>query len=229
MKGSAVFSEDGVYRYRLERTELLRSGPSDRFHDGAANFIMLNPSTATADASDPTVRRCEGFARAWGYDRLIVTNLFGHPAKLLEIKAWCDKLEDVLSAMPKGAWIFVASGAPYVMAKTPSGKRYMRRSGVDSAAIVTSSLPSKSCHILIGSISVRASRKNNDTGTLSNEDINAINAPAMTPGRIKGRVTKRKLYQRLAPKLAELSSNAGSICVSAADVVRMTYGTHTAV
>jgi hypothetical protein len=65
---TARFSEDGEYRYALAR-----AWPGGR---GAVNFIMLNPSTATAELDDPTIRRCIGFARSWGYQRLVVTNLF---------------------------------------------------------------------------------------------------------------------------------------------------------
>lgn len=39
------------------------------------NFVMLNPSTADAVKNDPTIHRCIGYARAWGYSRLVVTNL----------------------------------------------------------------------------------------------------------------------------------------------------------
>ena len=42
---------------------------------GSCNFIMLNPSTATEIEDDPTIRRCKGFVRDWGYRYLIVTNL----------------------------------------------------------------------------------------------------------------------------------------------------------
>lgn len=41
-----------------------------------AMFIGLNPSTADETKDDPTIRRCIGFAKAWGYGALCMTNLF---------------------------------------------------------------------------------------------------------------------------------------------------------
>src|SRR5579883_1277250 len=43
-------------------------------------FILLNPSTADATLDDPTVRRCVGFARAWGFGSLELVNLFAYRA-----------------------------------------------------------------------------------------------------------------------------------------------------
>ncbi|HEX5476396.1 MAG TPA: DUF1643 domain-containing protein [Burkholderiales bacterium] len=43
----------------------------------AANFLMLNPSTADELKLDPSCTRARRYAEAWGYGALIVTNLFG--------------------------------------------------------------------------------------------------------------------------------------------------------
>jgi hypothetical protein len=65
---TATFDSARVYRYQLTRIwDELR--PS-------AVWIMLNPSTADAEADDPTIRRCAGFTKAWGLGGLVVVNLF---------------------------------------------------------------------------------------------------------------------------------------------------------
>ena len=69
MKKSAVISEGGQYRFLLER----------QWGDGQrATFVMLNPSTADAGNDDPTIRRCIGYAKRWGYGKLAVVNLFSY-------------------------------------------------------------------------------------------------------------------------------------------------------
>lgn len=64
---SAVISDCGLYRYELRR----------RWSDGPLlEWVMLNPSTADSDIDDPTIRRCIGFAKAWGFNGIRVCNLF---------------------------------------------------------------------------------------------------------------------------------------------------------
>ena len=67
VEAGAVLSADGVYRYSLTRWW----SPA-----GVVRWVMLNPSTADARDDDPTIRRCVGFARAWGYGAIEVVNLF---------------------------------------------------------------------------------------------------------------------------------------------------------
>jgi hypothetical protein len=70
---SAYLSEDRVYRYLLTRS--WGRGP-------AVYFIGLNPSTADEESDDPTIRRCVGFAKSWGFDSMVMTNLFAFRATL---------------------------------------------------------------------------------------------------------------------------------------------------
>jgi len=69
---SAVFSEDRRHRYTLAR--IVRDTDPER--DSTVLFVCLNPSTADEVRDDPTVRRCVGYAKRWGFSRLVVCNIF---------------------------------------------------------------------------------------------------------------------------------------------------------
>lgn len=68
----AQFSSCRTYRYALWRTW-------DK-SCGHAMFVGLNPSTADETVDDPTIRRCVGFARSWGYGGIYMLNLFAFRA-----------------------------------------------------------------------------------------------------------------------------------------------------
>ena len=68
MGGGATFDARRRYRYRLWR-QWEASRPR-------VLWIMLNPSTADEETLDPTIRRCMGFAKAWGFGGIDVVNLF---------------------------------------------------------------------------------------------------------------------------------------------------------
>lgn len=74
MTRETIFSPCRAYRYTLWREfDLDQRG-------GYAMFIGLNPSTADEVQDDPTIRRCIGFAKRWGYGALCMTNLFAYRA-----------------------------------------------------------------------------------------------------------------------------------------------------
>jgi hypothetical protein len=68
MERTAHISECGRYRWWLRRR--WESG------DRKVCWILLNPSTANAEVDDPTIRRCVGYAKDWGFNAILVLNLF---------------------------------------------------------------------------------------------------------------------------------------------------------
>lgn len=86
----AEYSSSEKYRYSLA----LRWDFSDEGR--YLNFLMLNPSTATELANDPTVEGCERRAMEWGYAGVTITNIFAYRAT--------DPGEMKAQADPVGAW-----------------------------------------------------------------------------------------------------------------------------
>jgi len=68
----ATFSPCRKYRYTLRRSWIGGAG--------ACAFIGLNPSTADETKDDPTIRRCITYAKDWGYESLLMLNLFAFRA-----------------------------------------------------------------------------------------------------------------------------------------------------
>jgi hypothetical protein len=68
----ALFDDRRIWRYRLWRVW-------DETKPRVA-FVMLNPSTADEKVLDPTLRRCIGYAQAWGFGAMEIGNLFAFRA-----------------------------------------------------------------------------------------------------------------------------------------------------
>ena len=106
----AVLSADGKYRYRLWRT--IGPGPM-----GTVVFVMLNPSTSDASADDPTICKCRGYARSWGFQRLEVVNLFAwratNPKELPEVDDPIGPENDraILGRCTGAEWVIAAWGS----------------------------------------------------------------------------------------------------------------------
>lgn len=68
----AQFSYCRKYRYVLWR----RWKTQD--YKKQVMFIGLNPSTADETKDDPTIRRCMHFSKDWGYEGLLMMNVFAY-------------------------------------------------------------------------------------------------------------------------------------------------------
>ena len=66
----ATFSHDRVFRYTLHR--IWNDNPNKKL----VGFIMLNPSTADENVLDPTLTRCQDYAKVWEFDGMVIGNLF---------------------------------------------------------------------------------------------------------------------------------------------------------
>lgn len=87
MKRETILSDDRKFRYTLWREFYgVKALPglgvpvkgNEAYH--YANFICLNPSTADEKKDDPTIRRCIGFTKTWGFGAFCMTNLFAFRA-----------------------------------------------------------------------------------------------------------------------------------------------------
>ena len=106
MKNDAVFSKCKKYRYALWRT-----WDSTRPY---AMFIGLNPTAADAVSNNPTINRCIGFAKSWGYGGLCLTNLFAYlSAQPTGLRAAKDPIgpdnDQWLERLAKDAGIIIAA------------------------------------------------------------------------------------------------------------------------
>lgn len=71
-----------VYRYALFRSIDDEDWHARRDRYGILRrtvcFVMLNPSKASAEETDPTIDKLVKFSRLWGFERLAVVNLFAY-------------------------------------------------------------------------------------------------------------------------------------------------------
>lgn len=110
----AVFSDDLVYRYLLESWWHHAIDPLWR--PRTACWIMLNPSTADHEKLDPTLTRCRRFSYNWGFDGMLIVNLFAlrstDSSKLRQVcNPWGPENDDFLkSAIGRASTVIVAWG-----------------------------------------------------------------------------------------------------------------------
>ncbi len=107
---SSVFSECQQYRYQL-REIWDASKP-------LVLWLLMNPSVACTDYSDPTLRRTGNFARTWGYGGQLVGNVHAYRAtdksRLLEVADPIGPQNDqmILEMATEAKTVVLAYGQP---------------------------------------------------------------------------------------------------------------------
>ena len=126
VRGEALFGgRRKEYRYVLRRVwnEQLP----------ATMFIMMNPSVADIHVDDPTVARCQAFARNWGSGHLYVVNTFAYRVTdQRQLLAANDPIgpendQHILAAAQLSKIIVVAYGRPH---------KSLRQRGLDVCAML---------------------------------------------------------------------------------------------
>ncbi len=126
MERGASLSSCERYRFRLYR----------RWSQAPiVTFIMLNPSTADALADDPTIRRCIGFAKAWGAGGIEVVNLFTLRAT--------DPFQLTLAADPIGP-----NANDHLAAAARSGRLLVCAWGTSNTASLRTAIQARAAEVL---------------------------------------------------------------------------------
>lgn len=118
LERSAHFSPCRIYRYGLWR----------RWGQGHTLMVVgLNPSTADDTQDNPTIRRCIGFARAWGFGALCMANLFAYRAVSPDrLRQAADPIgpenDRSLQELADGARLVLPPGAPTARFWTATGR-----------------------------------------------------------------------------------------------------------
>lgn len=115
----AEISPCGRYRYRLWRKVSSEFDPYGQIFKptGTLLYVMLNPSTADAMKDDPTIRKCDGFARVHHFARFEVVNLYAWRSTdkkaLLKVADPVGPENDatIIAALAEASQVIVAWGA----------------------------------------------------------------------------------------------------------------------
>ena len=139
----AKFSPCQRYRYVLAWPT--RCTKPQHGADAYVLFVLANPSTATAEQTDPTVARCIAYAARWGYPWCRIVNVRAWretnpklvPADPLAISDPNDPSlnDDTVQAQAMGAALVVCGWGELGAARGPQVLTYLRAAGVTPHAL----------------------------------------------------------------------------------------------
>lgn len=120
--GSIVAPKPARYRYLLGRV-LAETGPR-------IGWVLLNPSTASHEKNDPTIRKCIGFAKGLGAREILVANCYAFRAtQPRDLKHAFDPI----GPFNENALVSLATHCDYVIA---AWGRHARARGVETGKLL---------------------------------------------------------------------------------------------